>query len=142
MIRLVGRLALLALGLTFHPASLHALPRDLDRYVEDAREEWGVVGLAVAVVKDCQVVYAKGFGERKLGRGQSVDEETLFAIGSNTKAFTAAAIGILVDEKKMAWDDRVTQHLPWFALYDPYVTREITVRTFSIAFRGGKRWSP
>jgi CubicO group peptidase (beta-lactamase class C family) len=128
MIRLVGRLALLALGLAFHPASLHALPRDLDRYVEDARKEWGVVGLAVAVVKDGQVVYAKGFGERKLGGGESVDEETLFAIGSNTKAFTAAAIGILVDEKKMAWDDRVTQHLPWFALYDPYVTREITVR--------------
>jgi CubicO group peptidase (beta-lactamase class C family) len=128
MIRLVGRLALLALGLAFLPASLDALPKDLDRHIEDVRKEYGVVGLAVAVVKDGQVVYAKGFGERKLGGGDSVDEETLFAIGSNTKAFTAAAIGILVDEKKMAWDDRVTRHLPWFALYDPYVTREITVR--------------
>jgi len=126
MIRLVGRLALFALCLT--PTSLHALPRDLDRYVEDVRQEWGVVGLAVAVVKDGQVVYAKGFGETKLGGGERVDEETLFAIGSNTKAFTAAAIGILVDEKKMGWDDRVTQRLPWFALFDPYVTREITVR--------------
>jgi CubicO group peptidase (beta-lactamase class C family) len=99
MVHLVGRLAPLALCFTFQSASLDALPRDLDRYVEDARKEWGVVGLAVAVVKDGQVVYAKGFGERKLGGGESVDEETLFAIGSNTKAFTAAAIGILVDEK-------------------------------------------
>jgi CubicO group peptidase (beta-lactamase class C family) len=126
MIRLAGRLALLALCLA--PASLHALPKHLDRFVEEAREEFGVVGLAVAVVKDGQVVYARGFGERKLGSGESVDEETLFAIGSNTKAFTAAAIGILVDEKKMGWDDRVTDRLAWFELRDPYATREITVR--------------
>ena len=125
---MIRRLAILALVLTVPSTSLHALPKELDRLVEDARKEFGVVGLAVAVVKDGQVVYAKGFGERKLGGGESVDENTLFAIGSNTKAFTAAAIGILVDEKKMGWDDRVTQHLPWFALYDPYVTREITVR--------------
>ena len=118
----------LGLSLTFSTNPVHALPKDLDRFVEEARKEWGVVGLAVAVVKDGQVVYAEGFGERKLGGGESVDEETLFAIGSNTKAFTAAAIGILVDEKKMAWDDRVIRHLPWFALFDPYVTREITVR--------------
>ncbi len=120
--------AILGLSLTFSSTTLHALPKDLDRYVEDARKDFGVVGLAAAVVKDGQVVYAKGFGERKLGGGESVDENTLFAIGSNTKAITAAAVGILVDEKKMEWDDRVTRHLPWFALYDPYVTREITVR--------------
>jgi CubicO group peptidase (beta-lactamase class C family) len=74
------------------------------------------------------VAYARGFGERKLGGGESVDADTLFAIGSNTKAMTAAAIGILVDEKRMGWDDRVTAHLPWFMLSDPYVTRELTVR--------------
>ncbi len=122
------RVVLAALIVVSGNVPLQALPKDLDRYVEDVRKEWGVVGLAVAVVKDGQVVYARGFGERKLGGGESVDEDTLFAIGSNTKAMTAAAIGILVDEKKMDWDDPVTSHLPWFALSDPYVTREITVR--------------
>ena len=124
----MNRLVLVALWVASSAVPLQALPKDLDRFVEEARTDWGVVGIAVAVVKDGQVVYARGFGERKLGGGESVDENTLFAIGSNTKAFTAAAIGILVDEKKMGWDDPVTRHLPWFALYDPYVTREITVR--------------
>ncbi len=122
------RLALAAILVSSYTVPQKALPKNLDRYVEDVRGEWGVVGLAVAVVKDGRVVYARGFGETKLGSGEGVDENTLFAIGSNTKAFTAAAIGILVDEKKMGWDDRVTAHLPWFALWDPYVTREITVR--------------
>jgi CubicO group peptidase (beta-lactamase class C family) len=145
MIRLVGRRALIALVLTFLAASVHALPKDLDRYVRGVRQEFGVVGLAVAVVKDGQVVYAKGFGERRLGGGEEVDSHTLFAIGSNTKAFTAAAIGILVDEKKMGWDDAVTKHLPWFALYDPYVTREITVRDLlshrsGLGRRGDANW--
>jgi CubicO group peptidase (beta-lactamase class C family) len=122
------RLVFAALCLVFHSLPLYALPKNLDGYAEDVRREWGVVGLAVAVVKDGKVVYAKGFGEARLGSGKSVDGNTLFAIGSNSKAFTAAAIGILVDEKKLGWDDRVIDRLSWFALYDPYVTREITVR--------------
>jgi CubicO group peptidase (beta-lactamase class C family) len=139
------RLVLVMLGLLLHPLPLRALPKDLDRFVENVRQDWGVVGLAVAVVKDGQVVYTRGFGERKLGAGESVDENTLFAIGSNTKAFTAAAIGILVDEKKMGWDDRVTEHLPWFELKDPYVTREITVRDLlshrsGLGRRGDANW--
>jgi CubicO group peptidase (beta-lactamase class C family) len=138
-------IAFASLALALRAAPVDGLPKDLDRFVEDTRKELGVVGLAVAVVKDGQVVYAKGFGERKLGTGESVDENTVFAIGSNTKAFTAAAIGILVDEKKMGWDDRVTQHLPWFALYDPYVTREITVRDLlshrsGLGRRGDVNW--
>ncbi|HJS73942.1 MAG TPA: serine hydrolase domain-containing protein [Vicinamibacteria bacterium] len=142
---MIPLLALAALAVAVPRAAIDALPKDLDRFVEETRKDMGVVGLAVAVVKDGRVVYAKGFGERRIGTGETVDENTLFAIGSNTKAFTAAAIGILVDEKKMTWDDRVTRHLPWFALYDPYVTREITVRDLlshrsGLGRRGDANW--
>ncbi|NIM48779.1 MAG: serine hydrolase, partial [Gemmatimonadales bacterium] len=121
------------------------LPQGLDDYIERVRKDWEVVGLAVAVVKDDSVVYAKGFGVRESGRPDPVDEHTLFAIGSNSKAFTAAGIGILVDEEKMAWDDKVVDHLPWFQLYDPYVTREITVRDLmshrsGLGRRGDLNW--
>ena len=101
---------------------------DFDAYVQQAVAEWEVTGLAVAVVKDGEVLFAKGYGIRELGRAAKVDEHTLFAIGSTTKAMTAAAIGMLVDEGKLDWDDPVTDHLPDFRLYDPFVTREITVR--------------
>jgi CubicO group peptidase (beta-lactamase class C family) len=87
-----------------------------------------VPGLAVAVVKDGEVVLTRGYGVRRAGEPAPVDAHTLFGIASNTKAFTAAALGILVDEGKIAWDDPVTKHLPWFQMYDPYVTREMTVR--------------
>ena len=100
----------------------------LDAYIEKARQDWGVAGLAVAIVKNDSVIYAKGFGLRESGKPVPVDARTLFAIGSNTKAFTAAAIGLLVDEKKLSWDDRVTKYLPQFQLFDPYVTRELTIR--------------
>ena len=101
---------------------------DFDAYVQLAVAEWEVTGLAVAVVKDGEVLFAKGYGIRALGSAAKVDEHTLFAIGSTTKAMTAAAIGMLVDEGKLDWDDPVTDHLPDFRLYDPFVTREITVR--------------
>ena len=91
-------------------------------------KEWHVPGLAIAIVKDDSVVYAKGFGVREVGKPERVDAHTIFAIGSNTKAFTSAAVGIMVDRKKMRWDDKVTSYLPDFQLHDPYVTREITIR--------------
>ena len=90
--------------------------------------DWKTPGLAIAVVKDGEVVFAKGYGVRRLGAPEPVDEHTLFAVGSTTKAMTAAALGMLVDEGKLGWDDPVTKHLPWFALHDPYVTREVRVR--------------
>ena len=99
-----------------------------DDYANKAIKDWGLPGLAVAVVKNDQVVFAKGFGVRKIGESTPVDEKTLFAIGSSSKAFTAAALAMLVDEGKVKWDDPVTKHLPGFQLFDPYVTREITVR--------------
>jgi CubicO group peptidase (beta-lactamase class C family) len=100
----------------------------LDAALAQGARDWHVPGLAVAVVKGGSVVFSKGYGVRELGKPGPVDEHTLFAIGSTTKAMTAALVGMLVDEKKLAWDDPVTKHLPWFALSDPYLTREISVR--------------
>ncbi|MEK7380367.1 MAG: serine hydrolase [Gemmatimonadota bacterium] len=100
----------------------------LDRYIQQVQADWGVVGLAIAVVKDGKVVFSKGYGIRTKGTSDPVDPNTLFAIGSTTKAMTAAALGLLVDEKKLKWDDKVTDHLPGFQLIDPWVTRELTVR--------------
>src|SRR4051812_30276413 len=102
--------------------------RDLDAYAAKAVAEWRVPGLAIAVVKDGRIVFAKGYGVREAGKVAPVDTSTLFAIGSTTKAMTAAAIGMLVDEGKMRWDDPVTNYLPGFQLRDPWATREITVR--------------
>ena len=111
------------------PAQPAAAPaRELDSFTAKAVRDWNVVGLAIAVVKDDSVVLAKGYGLRERAKPAAVDARTLFAIGSTTKAMTAAAIGMLVDDKKVGWDDPVIRHLPTFQLQDPYVTREITVR--------------
>ncbi len=103
-------------------------PADLDSYVARAMKTFDVPGISVAIVKDGKVALAKGYGVRKLGDATPVDENTLFGIGSNTKAFTATALALLVQDKKLSWDDPATDHLKGFQLYDPYVTREITVR--------------
>jgi len=117
--------ALLAPGIIrAQTAPLHGL----DGYIESAMKEWQVPGLAIAVVKDDSVIFAKGYGVRELGEPGAVDENTLFAIASTSKAFTVAALGMLVDEGKLSWDDRVTDRLPGFELEDPYVTREIRIR--------------
>ncbi|MGH9941412.1 MAG: serine hydrolase [Pyrinomonadaceae bacterium] len=99
-----------------------------DDYVNKAIRDWEVPGVAIAVVKGDQVVFAKGYGVRKLGDPTPVNERTLFAIGSSSKAFTAASVAMLADEGKLKWDDPATKYLPGFELYDPYVTRELTVR--------------
>jgi len=103
-------------------------PRDLDAYVERAMREFGVPGVALAVVHDGRTVVARGYGVRRLGAPAPVDEHTLFGIASNTKAFTCAALATLVEEGRLAWDDPVTKHLPAFQMHDPWVTREVTVR--------------
>ncbi len=102
--------------------------KDLDRAIMSAMEAWKVPGLAMAIVKDGKVIYAKGFGYRDIEKKAPVDESTIFGCGSTTKAFTAALIGTLVYEGKIKWDDRVIDHLPDFRMYDPWVTREITIR--------------
>lgn len=99
-----------------------------DRYVKKVQAKWDVPGIAVSVVKDGKLIFARGYGVRKKGESAPVTPETLFGIASNTKAFTAAALAILVDEGKLSWDAPVIKYLPAFRMYDPYVTREITVR--------------
>ena len=111
---------------TVSPASV--LPPNFDALVARAMKTFEVPGMCVAVVKDGRVVLAKGYGVRKLGEPAPVDARTLFGIASNTKVFTAAALGLLVEEGKLAWDAPVTRYLRWFQLSDPYVTRELTVR--------------
>jgi CubicO group peptidase (beta-lactamase class C family) len=102
--------------------------KEIDEYATKAMQDWHVPGFALAIVKDDKVIFAKGYGVRELGKPAPVDERTLFAIASNSKAFTSAALAILVDEGKIKWDDPVTKYLPEFQLYDPYVTREMTIR--------------
>jgi len=120
--------------LTFVLMAAAALPAQaaLDRLVSDtverSRREFNVPGMAVAVVQDGKVVLTRGFGVRKLGESAPVTPNTLFAIASNSKAFTAAALAMLVDEGKLAWDDRVIDRLPEFAMSDAYVTREMRIR--------------
>lgn len=100
----------------------------LNQYIEDARIKWNIPAVAVGIIHNDTIVLLKGYGEREIGTGKTVDENTLFAVASNTKSFTATAIGMLVDEGKVKWDDPVTQYLPWFKLYDPYVTQNFTIR--------------
>jgi CubicO group peptidase (beta-lactamase class C family) len=109
-------------------AAQHDPLAGFDTYVAKAVKDWRVPGLAVAVVKDGRVVFAHAYGVREQGKGGAVDTHTLFAIGSTTKAMTAALLGMLVDEDKVEWDAPVTTYLPWFQLKDPAVTREVTVR--------------
>jgi CubicO group peptidase (beta-lactamase class C family) len=102
--------------------------KGIDAYILKAMKDWELPGLAVAVVKDDKVVMAKGYGLKEVGKNEPVDENTLFAIGSNSKAFTATALALLVQDKKLSWEDPVTNYLKGFQLFDPYVTREIMVR--------------
>ena len=103
-------------------------PPDLDDYVARSMRAFEVPGMAVAIVKDGKVVFSKGYGVRKLGDPTPVDENTLFGIGSNTKAFTAAALATLVDAGKITWDDPVYERLKGFEMYDPYVSKEMRIR--------------
>jgi CubicO group peptidase (beta-lactamase class C family) len=103
-------------------------PEDLDAYVARDMKTFDVPGIAIAIVKDGKVVLAKGYGVRKLGDSTPVDENTLFGIGSNTKAFTSAALASLVDAGKISWDDKVYERLKGFEMYDPYVAHEMTIR--------------
>lgn len=102
--------------------------KEIDSYAQTVINDWKGPGMAIAVVKDDKLVFAKGYGVRELGKPDSVDENTIFAIASNSKAFTAAALAILVDEKKLNWNDKVIKYLPDFQMYDPWVTNELTIR--------------
>lgn len=121
------RRVLVAVALSF--AVLHAQGTySPDATVATAMKTFNVPGMAVAVVKDGVVVSAKGYGLKTLGQPAPVDDKTLFGIASNTKVFTAVALGTLVDDGKLKWDAPVINYLPWFRLSDPYVTSQLTIR--------------
>lgn len=109
------------------PVGAQSSVATLERYIEQARKAWDVPGLSVAIVKDGKVIMAKGFGVKEAGKNEAVDGGTLFAIASNTKAFVATSLAQLVSAGKLKWDDKVVDHLPYFALYDDYATRHATV---------------
>lgn len=151
----VGILAVALLGASPLPAQSPAVPQraqpttiaqrtaartrpvaEFDAYVARAVRDWRAPGLAIAVVKDDSVVFAKGYGVRDIGAPTPVDVHTRFAIGSTTKAMTVAALAMLVDEGKVRWDDPVIDYLPDFRLYDPYVTRDLRVRDLLIHTSG------
>lgn len=100
----------------------------IDRLVEQTMKTFRVPGMAVAIVQDGKVIHSKGYGVSSLNSGEKVDENTLFGIASNSKAFTAATLAILVDEKKLSWNDKVIQYIPEFRLYNSYVTEDFTIK--------------
>ena len=102
--------------------------KGFDEVVTDAMKKLDVPGMAIAIVKDKEVIYAKGFGYRDVEKQLPVTPDTLFAIGSSTKAFTTCVLGTLVDEGKIEWDKPVRNYIPWFKLYDPSATERLTVR--------------
>jgi len=100
----------------------------IESYIGNALQEWNIPGGAVAFIQNDELITCRGYGVRELGKTDPVDENTRFAIGSCTKAFTAAILGALVDEGKFGWDDKIVKFLPGFKLYDPWVTNQVTVR--------------
>ncbi|MBT30591.1 MAG: serine hydrolase [Thalassobius sp.] len=118
-------------GLIFLSLNLSAQEvnvKKIDKYLSDAQVAWNVPGMAVAIVKDGEVILSKGYGTKEIGKKEKVDEKTLFAIASNTKAFIASSLAVLVGEGKINWDDKVQKYLPRFAMYDSYVSSHITIR--------------
>ena len=130
--RLTGRRFAVVLSILLARASSAAaqgaLAPDLDAWATRALKTFEVPGMAVVVVEGGRVVAARGYGVRELGKAPLVDANTIFGIASNTKAFTSTVLAMLVDEGKIAWDDRVIDRLPEFQMADPWVTREMTLR--------------
>lgn len=113
-------------------SSLATPPKDvlekLDAYYNQVLSDWNMPGMAVGIVKDGELIFSKGYGVMEVGKPGTPDENTLYAIASNTKAFTATMLAMLVQEGKIKWNDKVQQYLPWFEVYDPWVSRHATIR--------------
>ncbi len=124
----MSRPAVLVLFLLCQANAVAAPPENFDQRVESLRNSLGVPGVSIAIVENGRTVLAKGYGIRKLGRPEKVDRDTIFRTGSTGKAFTVAALATLVDRGKIKWDDKVIDHMPDFRMYDPWVTREMTIR--------------
>jgi len=126
--RVVVMALMMAAPVAAQPARAAADLRGFDEWVKATMAEWHVPGLAVGAVRDGQVVLARGYGYRDVESGLPVTERTVMGIGSNSKSFTAVLMGMMVDEKKLAWDVPVRTYLPDFELHDPFATREMTPR--------------
>jgi len=121
----------IVLLLLFSVANAQTLEKQLaeiDQYANKVMTDWKQPGMAIAVVKDDKVVFAKGYGKLNINEPKAVDENTLFAIASNSKAFLATSLAILVDEGKIKWEDKASKYLPDLVMYDPWVTKELTIR--------------
>jgi CubicO group peptidase (beta-lactamase class C family) len=121
-------------------AAAPEVPGDLDAGIEKAMRDWEIPGVAIAIVRKDRLVSARGYGVREAGRPGPVDADTLFAIASNTKAVTATALGLMVADGRIGWDDPVSRHLPEFRMNDPWADREITVRDLLTHRSGLARW--
>jgi CubicO group peptidase (beta-lactamase class C family) len=117
-------------------ARQQSLPPDLDTYIQQVLKTFEVPGVSVAIVKEGKVLFTKGYGLRKIGDPSPVNDSTLFSIASNSKAFTASALAILVGEGKLKWEDKVVKYLPWFKLHDNYVTEHLTIRDLLVHHSG------
>lgn len=124
----MNRFLILFFTLIWIGAAGQADLKKLDAYYAKALKDWGVPGMSIAIVKDGKVVFSKGYGTKEVGKNETPDGNTLYAIASNSKAFTSAAIGKLVDDGKMSWNDPVVKHIPWFQLPDESMSRMATVR--------------
>ncbi len=113
----------------------------LDKYFQSSMQAWEIPGMAVAIVKDDSVIFAKGYGVRNIDKKEKVSINTVFGIASNTKAFTSAALAILADKKEISWDDKVKKYLPYFKMYNDYVTQEMTIRDLLCHRSGLKTFS-
>jgi len=121
--------SLIAQGEVRHPSEkeLQAILVDFEEYAQESMLDWGTPGMAVTIVQGEDVIYTKAFGVKTLGGSDPVTTDTIFQIGSTSKAFTAALVAMLVDEGKVGWKDPVTSHLADFEMYDPWVTREFMI---------------
>ncbi len=100
----------------------------LDKMFAKSLADFNVPGMSISIVKNNEVVLSKGYGVKNVETGEVVDQNSLFSIASNTKAFTSACLAILVDRGKIKWSDKVRKYLPYFQLYSPYVSEEMTIR--------------
>jgi CubicO group peptidase (beta-lactamase class C family) len=119
---------LLLLASALSRGSAQDVPQSLDTYVKHVMRAFDVPGIALTIVRDGQVILARGYGIRTLGLGDSVDGQTQFAIASNSKAFTATALALLVESGQVGWDTPVVRYMPWFRMSDSCVTNQLTVK--------------
>ncbi len=100
----------------------------LDKYYARMVEDWDIPSASIGIVKDGELIFTGNYGVKEIGKSERPDQNTLYAIASNSKAFTSALIGVLVQEGKLGWDDKVKKHLPYFAMYDEWVSNHMTIR--------------